>query len=384
MDESMSSFRPQTSKTGNLPNLSYILRKPKPLGTEFKNIVCGTTRIMLALEIQEGKFPMREKQHCTRLGATAACTTRLMELVAGCGQSKTEAEAKLDIGLGDSWFGSVTAIVEAARNGQELIAGVKTNSSKSPKKEMEALMEGCPSVMFRTRTMVKRSSSSSYNARKVLHFVMTDGAGSTVPDPNRAYIARFPDEYGNLEIRKVPRPACLSDYFEKCNVVDVHNQMRQGILGLEEKWVTQYGFSRVMCTILGMCVIDAKEATRHGLARSHPLANASVKRVAGAIADDIFRRMILTDETHPSYTIPALSDAGFADGEVSYTVALDASVPDVTSPMSSVASSAASSSSAWIVPIPDGAPGVPEWYREGHKQAETDEWTENKIRKLRK
>jgi hypothetical protein len=106
--------------------------------------------------------------------------------------------------------------------------------------------------------------------------------------------------------------------------------------------------------------------------------------VAGAIADDIFRRMKLTDETHPSYTIPALSDAGFVDGEVSYTVALDASVPDVTSPMSSVASSAASSSSAWIVPIPDGAPGVPEWYREGHKQAETDEWTKNKIRKLRK
>jgi hypothetical protein len=393
MDESMSSFRPQTSKTGNLPNLSYILRKPKPLGTEFKNIVCGTTRIMLALEIQEGKFPMREKQHCARLGATAACTTRLMELVAGCGQSKTEADAKLDIGLGDSWFGSVTAIVEAARNGQELIAGVKTNSSKSPKKEMEALMEDCPSGSYYVAVCDVPDEddgkkivfvSYKYNARKVLHFVMTDGAGSTVPDPNRAYIARFPDEYGNLGIRKVPRPACLSDYFEKCNVVDVHNQMRQGILGLEEKWVTQCGFFRVLCTILGMCVIDAKEAMRHGLARSHPLAKASVKRVAGAIADDIFRRMKLTDETHPSYSIPALSDAGFVDGEVSYTVALDASVPDVTSPMSSVASSAASSSSAWIVPIPDGAPGVPEWYREGHKQAETDEWTKNKIRKLRK
>ena len=93
---------------------------------------------MLALEIQEGKFPMREKEHCARLGATAACTTCLMELVAGCGQSKLEAEAKLDIGLGDSWFASVTAIVKAARNGQELIGGVKTNSSKSPKKEMEA------------------------------------------------------------------------------------------------------------------------------------------------------------------------------------------------------------------------------------------------------
>jgi hypothetical protein len=56
--------------------------------------------------------------------------------------------------------------------------------------------------------------SYKYNARKVLHFVMTDGAGSTVLDTNRAYIAHFPNEYGNLVIRKVPRPACLSDYLE--------------------------------------------------------------------------------------------------------------------------------------------------------------------------
>jgi hypothetical protein len=89
MDKSMSSFRPQTSKTGNLPHLSFILRKPKPLGTkfkrrEFKNMVCGATRMMLALEIQEGKFPMREKEHCQWLGATTACTTWLMEMVAGC------------------------------------------------------------------------------------------------------------------------------------------------------------------------------------------------------------------------------------------------------------------------------------------------------------
>jgi hypothetical protein len=114
----------------------------------------------------------------------------------------------------------------------------------------------------------------------------------------------------------------------------------------------------------------------------HPLAKASLKQVAGAIADDIFHRMKLTDEMHPLYTISALSDAGFLDKEVSFTVALDALVPDVTSPMSSVAFSTASSSSAWILPIPDGAPGAPEWYREGYKQAETNEWTENKIRKL--
>jgi hypothetical protein len=399
MDESMSSFRPKTSKTGNLPNLSFIKRKPKPLGTEFKNMVCGATRIMLiALEIQEGKFPMREKAHRDQLGVTAACTTRLMEMVAACGQSETESKSKPDKGLGDSWFGSVTAIVQAAKNSQGLIGGVKTNFSKSPKKAMEVFMEDCPSGSYYVAVCDVPDEdddikivfvSYKYNARKVLHFVMTDGAGSTVPDPNRAYIARFPDEFGNLAARKVPRPACLSDYFEKSNVVDVHNQMRQGILGLEDKWVTQCGFFRIMCTIFGMCVIDTKEAMRHGLARSHPLAQASVKRVAGAIADDIFRRMHLTDETHPSHTIPLLlHDAPPGIVELSSTRDSDASSAITTSPTgASVASSATTASSySWIVPMPSvvGAPGVPEWYREKHKQAETIDWTENLERKLRK
>jgi hypothetical protein len=138
-----------------------------------------------------------------------------------------------------------------------------------------------------------------------------------------------------------------------------------------------------------MCVIDTKEAMRHGLAWLHPLAKASVKRVAGAIADDIFRLMLLTDETQPSHTIPALRSLLPSFVEVSSsTRTSDASSATGQSLMgTSIASSASSSSSAWIVPTPAsavGAPGIPEWYREGHKQAETDEWLESRDHKLRK
>jgi Transposase IS4 len=34
-DESMSAWCPRKSKTGGLPNISYIIRKPEPLGTPF-------------------------------------------------------------------------------------------------------------------------------------------------------------------------------------------------------------------------------------------------------------------------------------------------------------------------------------------------------------
>jgi hypothetical protein len=52
LDESMSSYRPRTTATGSLPNISFIFRKPEPLGTEFKCAACPIIGTMKCLEIQ--------------------------------------------------------------------------------------------------------------------------------------------------------------------------------------------------------------------------------------------------------------------------------------------------------------------------------------------
>ena len=67
------SFR--TTATGRLPNLSFIKRKPEPLGTECKNLVDGLNGQMIWLEIQEGvsRMPMKE---FSKMGGTAACVMR--------------------------------------------------------------------------------------------------------------------------------------------------------------------------------------------------------------------------------------------------------------------------------------------------------------------
>jgi len=56
----MSAFCPQTRSTGNLPHLSFIMRKPEDLGTEFKVVACLMTGILLHLEIQKGCDAMRQ------------------------------------------------------------------------------------------------------------------------------------------------------------------------------------------------------------------------------------------------------------------------------------------------------------------------------------
>ena len=55
LDETMSALVPRTTKTGNLPNLSFVKRKPEPLGTEFKVAMDGLVGKTVSMEIQEGK-----------------------------------------------------------------------------------------------------------------------------------------------------------------------------------------------------------------------------------------------------------------------------------------------------------------------------------------
>lgn len=83
-DESMSAWRPRTTATGGLPNITFLVRKPEPLGTEFKDVCDGTHGVMLYLEIQEGRDGMRIKpvngakvgENLT-VGVQSACAVRI-------------------------------------------------------------------------------------------------------------------------------------------------------------------------------------------------------------------------------------------------------------------------------------------------------------------
>ena len=96
--------------------------------------------------------------------------------------------------------------------------------------------------------------SYKYNKKKVLTFVLSKGAGSTLE--GEPHEARFPDRFGNVCIRHVARPQVVPNFFKYCNVIDLHNQVRQFDLALEKMWVTQNGYFRLYATMLGMTVTD--------------------------------------------------------------------------------------------------------------------------------
>ena len=303
-DESMSAFTPQTTPTGGLPTISFIKRKPEPLGTEFKTVCCAYTGVMLFVELQRGKAVMPSEKYSEIFGCTAACTLRLAEGTQHCGTNVSErreaAEVfKRELVLADAWFGSVKAAEQLKMlhidddgnpAGHEMIAAVKSNHSRFPKKEIEQLMEEFPSgshLVFECCSPMTGvplvAIGYKYNARKVLCFIATKNAGST--RPGKPYIARFPDEFGNVSNRAVPRPSIITQYFENSDKVDAHNHVRQYQLALEKRWITHCGWFRISTTFIGITLSDAWKCVKFQ-SKNSVLRKLTIKQFADRVAWD--------------------------------------------------------------------------------------------------
>jgi hypothetical protein len=270
LDESMSSIKPRTTKTGNLPHLSFIDRKPHPLGTEFKDLACSVTGIMLFLEIQEGSEPMKQKPHSDKLSSHAACVARMVEGTEDNGSqhfSRQGQQGHKVLGYdGDSWFASVGTAEYLASEGHAWCGPIKKNHSCFPKHEVEAMMQHWPSgtqLIMECKTPNGHDLIAvcwKYSKKKIVQFCATKNAGSTEPD--EPYVACYTDQYRNVRYRNVPRPAIISNYFSRSNVIDSHNHAHQFELALEQHWVTHCGWFRIMVTIMGMCVTDCWKAIK--------------------------------------------------------------------------------------------------------------------------
>ena len=279
----MSAFKPRTTATGNLPHLSNIQRKPEPLGTEFKATMCATTNVLLFLEIQKGKLPMRQAKYTDELRLiTAATTMRLCEtalrrrnvLDIDLRHSDSINDNNVrELFLGDSWFASIEAAINIKRRFQSNFIGViKTSHAGYCRKFLEDKMKEWPAGSH----LVLESSVDGvdllavgykYNRRKVTCFIATKGAGHT--ENGQPYEAKWKDDNGNTRSRDVPRPEIISKYFNRSNGIDVHNQSRQGDLHLEKNWITADVFFRIVTTLFALTITDVWKVYCFHLANNH-------------------------------------------------------------------------------------------------------------------
>lgn len=143
LDESMSGWRPKTSKTGGLPNITHEPRKPVPLGTMFRNAVEGFTGIFAHHDIVEDLTSQRMKKYLQEdndslLPMSEPIKAHVAEVLRQAEGAKVEKGGWVG---GDAWFGSINSCVELkARLDIYSSFIVKNNLDYFPMKVLHAIL----------------------------------------------------------------------------------------------------------------------------------------------------------------------------------------------------------------------------------------------------
>lgn len=114
LDESMSGWRPKTSKRGGLPNITHEPRKPVPLGTMLRNAVECVTGIFVHHDIAQTTSEQWQKKYLNP--PVASCLPKVESISYHTAEVLRQAEdSNVEEGGwvgGDAWFGSVESCVE--------------------------------------------------------------------------------------------------------------------------------------------------------------------------------------------------------------------------------------------------------------------------------
>ncbi len=280
LDESMSGWRPKTSRLGGLPNISFEPRKPIPLGTMFKNGVECLSGIIVFQDVVQSPDMQAHKEFFDEPSSMPgdakipAHTAETLRQVQGAGVQKGGWVG------GDSWFGSVTTAVECMnRLGVHSTFVIKNNQNFYPMRALSNILNarhgegraGHWVVMSTEIAGVKMFALAyAWSQRGISYFLST--CGKTTPHPVK-YQTHFEDAYGNTTFREIDRPHVAHFLYDYLPLIDEHNKQRQSLLALEESWPTKDCWFRLLTTLLGMCVVDM-----HRYYRSHKLIKEKVRQ----------------------------------------------------------------------------------------------------------
>ena len=266
LDESISAFRPFFDNTPEgIGWLVKMIRKPKGVGAELKNAACAVTGVMLFLELQEGKDEMAAKEFCEKFPKHAALVLRLTKQWHG----------KAKVIYADSYFASLQTVKACMLFGLDFVGPIKNACAGFPKKFMHNgiwLLGEQPNqrgdwraieLVVTINDVERRVCGFAWNepgTQGVPKKVLIASCGTTLPtDPHIKKRWCVNDDTGlttNIT-RHVPRPLIVKQYFEAACGIDVHNHLRQGVMGIEEHIGTKDHIFRLFTTIFGMCVVDA-------------------------------------------------------------------------------------------------------------------------------
>ena len=274
LDESMSAYRGKQGQRDRkkCPNLSWVPRKPEPLGAELKTAGCALSGMIIRIEVCKGKdthkdleyFKAKSSHDGVEFGHTTSTSLRLVKPWHGSQR----------VVAADSWFASVKTAEAFANRGLFFIGDVKTATRRFCGADLEAAT-GPESGAWATFTSELKLDGdktmpifavSHRRGESVHKFISTcgttlRGAAHTATfedDEDRAYV----DDCNTYELtRKCPR--VLNDYTLAQPCIDRHNRYRQAILAMEKRFITNNFSFRLATTLMGMLFTNTFFAHRY-------------------------------------------------------------------------------------------------------------------------
>jgi hypothetical protein len=271
LDESMSGWRPKTSAYGGLPNITFEPRKPVNLGTQLKNgVEClsgifAFQDVVMAPEVQRRKKfyysdvdnLIMESTSLPKSPDMQAHTAEVLRQVEGAGVKEGGWCG------GDAWFGSVMTTIELKiRLGVHSTFIITNNKQFFPMAPLYSILKARHGQRITGHWVVMRTTIAgvdliaiayAWSQKGISYFIST--CGSTEPSIHK-YESKYDNEWGELGVREIDRPNVVHFLYEYLPLIDEHNKQRQSILELEKLWLTKDPWFRLLCTLMGMTIVD--------------------------------------------------------------------------------------------------------------------------------
>eukprot|EP00873_Tetraselmis_striata_P014680 jgi/Tetstr1/434944/TSEL_023940.t1 len=247
-------------------HLTFLPRKPHPIGWMLKSAACVNGMIYIHLELAECKEDMKLKKYVQEHNATTACTLRLVEPWFKSGR----------IVVADSWFGSVRCALQLSALDMFSVLAVKGGKARYPKEELLAATEEVRfSTCFRTATFpVKKPGdhagvpplevpllAGAWQDKQCMLVVATCTDHEAADEDIRI---RSKYEGGKIVKHRYPisQPNCHAFYRHHFNAIDILNKLSVGPNNVSTVWQTREHMKKFFMCTLAVCETNAYNAYR--------------------------------------------------------------------------------------------------------------------------
>jgi len=249
MDESMSGWRPETSKGGSLPYVAWEPQKPVPLGTMLRNGVECSSGVLVFQDVVVAPEHQDKKKHCFEdlqsKNRLMSCLPTDQPIAVHAAEASRQVEgAGVPPGGwcgGDAWFGSAMSCVELkSRLDVFSTLVVKQHKALFPMEVLHSILSarhgehpaGHWVVMTAVICSVKVIAiAHAWSQKGVAHFITS--CGKTCPSKVK-HASKFEDEWGNTNCKSILRPDVIHFLHECAPLIDEHNKARQSVSALEQ------------------------------------------------------------------------------------------------------------------------------------------------------